>query len=364
MKEIKVSKDDGIIVQNPNIDPRELKKVRLINFIEPFIVYGLALIIIWVSQLDEDLWWMWVTLGILVLWMLIISPWVHYEKLNEKNIFLRPEQQNFWFWFFECRGMGSVKKYYQRDENGKPGFLKYKDSILKIVLIMDLLILCVPYAFEKEYDEIMVDLFGNASTLTRLGGSIILLIAADIGLVFFMFPLMLRLDNLKESFSLLVWLAVVGIPFVIILNQFFQIFYEDLLFLEGAQGMKGDPPYDRLDQFNLLDFGGQMTGYVFWGWAQQLLFLSIFSTNFCRSFDLEKKPKAPYIAAGFSAFFFGLIHLPNFWLSIITWGAGFFWSLHFMENRNLFIFGMSHGLLGTLGNKLLPISYNVGPNSV
>jgi membrane protease YdiL (CAAX protease family) len=363
-KIVEISEHDGIVAQE-GVDLVLLKKSRLINFIEPFIVYGLALAIIWISGLDESLIWMYLALGILVLWILFVSPWWHFFKLKEKDLFLAPEKRNFWFWFFECRGLGSVKYYFQRDASGKPGFVRHWDAIMRMLLLWDVLFLALPFAFEKEYNEIIMNLFGNVSTLTRLGAILIAIVVADIILVIFIFPVMMRLDNFMSGWNIhLKWMTLVGVTFVVIFNMFFQVFWLDLQELPAAYAMKGDPPYLRLDQFNIIDFLGQMAGYVAWGWLQQLLFLSIFSTQFARAFDLKKDPKGVYLAAFFSALFFGLIHLPNFWLSIMTWTAGFFWAMVFMKNRNLMIMGVSHGLLGTLGNKLLPISYNVGPNSV
>lgn len=366
-KNFQVSNDDGLTVQG-EVCPAHLKRVRLINFLEPFIVYGLILAIIWISELDKKTIWMYIILGIILIWMLFISPWWHYEKLNEKEIFLRPEQRNLGFWYFESRGLGSIKKYYQKDENGQRGFIKHWRSIKKAVILWDIMLFAVPYAFEKEFNEVIMDMFGNTSTLTRLGGMLIAIALADIIMIFIAFPVMLRLDNFEESwkeqFPLMILL---GIPMIVIFNLFFQIFWEDLLLgvgTKGTFGMKGDDPFTRLDQFNVLDYLGQWVGYVAWGWLQQLLFLSIFSTNFCRAFDLKKDKKAPYIAAFCSAIFFGLIHIPNFWLTILAWIAGFLWALLFMKTRNLMVMGVAHGMLGTFGNKLLPISYNVGPNAI
>ena len=103
----------------------------MINLIEPFIVYGLILTVMWTSDLNMKDVWMFVEFGILLLWALFLSPWWHYSKLNEKEIFLRPEQRNFWFWFFECRGMGSFKKYYMKDENGVRGYQEMTNTEIR-----------------------------------------------------------------------------------------------------------------------------------------------------------------------------------------------------------------------------------------
>ena len=365
----KVVQNEGItIIENCEVSPKEIQRVQLINLIEPFVAYGIILAIMWITGLDEDNIFMYIGFSIMLLWILVVSPWWHYEKLNEKNIFLPPERRNLGFWFFEARGLGSIKKYYQKTESGKPGFIHYKKAIFRMLLVWDLAIMCVPYAFENDYQEIIGDFLGGTSFLYQILGMLILLPLVDVVLVFLLFPVLMRLDNFNEGWDTqLRFLVQLGVPLVIVFNLFFQGFYDDFLTLvgtDGAFGMKGDTPFDRLDQFNILDAGGQMAGYFLWGWVQQLLFLSIFSSNFSRAFDLKNNPKQVYTAALLSASFFGLIHLPNFWLSILTWIAGYLWALTFMQCRNLMIMGVSHGMLGTLGNKLLPISYNVGPSSI
>ena len=367
LRQIEVSQNDGIVVQN-DVDPLRLRKIRIINFIEPIITYGLILLVMWVSELDEDLWWMWASFGILLLWVLLLSPIWHYYGLNEKEIFLLPEQRNFWFWLFECRGLGSLKKFYQRGSDGKRGFQKYWNEIKTMTILWDILAIGALICFNQDYREILLDLINNDSTIVQIGMGIAVLIIADIVVIFIAYPFMMRLDNFASGWkNQLKTLTMLGIPFVFIFNLIFQVFYPSFVEIfgtTGAFGMRGADPFTRLSGFLLFDFLGQWAGYVAWGWLQQLLFLSIFSTQFCRAFDLKKDPKGVYLAALCSAIFFGLIHLPNFWLSILTWTAGFLWAIAFMKCRNLMILGVSHGMLGTLGNKLLPISYNVGPSSI
>jgi membrane protease YdiL (CAAX protease family) len=367
MKRIQVSENDGLIVQN-EVNPQVLRKIRLINFIEPFIAYGLVLAVIWISMLDMDALWMYIAFGVILLWVLFVSPWVHYEKLNEKEIFLKPEQRNFWFWFFECRGLGSPKKYFQKDESGKPGFVLHAKMLGKMTILWDILFGSAAIEWNQEYVEILGKINLPTTPPVQIGMGLLALLIIDVVLWFIVYPIFIRLDNFESGWNnQLRQLTLIGIPLVVIFNGFFQMFYPQLLDLfgtTGAFGMRGAPPLDRLRDLNIISYFAQWSGYVAWGWLQQLLFLSIFSTQFCRAFDLKNTDWGVYAAAAFSSLFFGLIHLPNFWLSIMTWSAGFCWAIAFMKCRNLMIMGVSHGMLGTLGNKLLPISYNVGPSSV
>jgi membrane protease YdiL (CAAX protease family) len=367
MKQISVSENDGLIVQN-EVDSKILQKIRLINLIEPFIAYGLVLAVMWISMLDEDAIWMYIAFGLILIWVLILSPWVHYEKLNEKEIFLKPEQRNFWFWFFECRGLGSLKKYYTKDESGKPGFIRHKKMLIKMTILWDILFGSAVIEWNAEYIEVLQSLNMPTTAPVQIIFGLLALGVLDVILWFIVYPFFIRLDNFESGWNnQLRLLTLIGIPLVVVFNGFFQMFYPQLLELVGTGGefgMKGAAPFDRLRDLNLISYFAQWSGYVAWGWLQQLLFLSIFSTQFCRAFDLKNTKWGVYAAAGISSLFFGLIHLPNFWLSIMTWSAGFIWAIAFMKCRNLMIMGISHGMLGTLGNKLLPISYNVGPSSV
>jgi len=100
--------------------------------------------------------------------------------------------------------------------------------------------------------------------------------------------------------------------------------------------------------------------YVYWGAAQQLLFLSYWNTLLTKVF------KNKHINAGLSSLSFGLIHFPSWPLMILTIVAGYFWGLAWQRNacRNLFIIGASHGFGGTLVAKLIPITMSVGPSNM
>src|SRR6056297_1458862 len=160
----KYAKRNGIcVIDDCKVDKDQIKRVRLINLLEPFIVYGITLATVWGTGMDESNPFLYPILGILVIWILFVSPWWHYEKLNEKEIFLYPDQRNLGFWYLECRGLGSPKKYWQKDEDGVRGFVKHKDAIIKMLVLWDICILTIPYAFEGDYQEIILDLFGSAS---------------------------------------------------------------------------------------------------------------------------------------------------------------------------------------------------------
>ncbi len=364
-----IEHNDGIFVINSDrVDPQLLKRVQLINLIEPIIAYAIIIAVMWITRLEKTP-FLYGTYGVLLIWLLIISPYWHFKVLKENEIFLDGANKNLGFWMMEARGFGSPIRYYKGRQGEKAWIVEYRKEIIGIILVLDILFWGAMVTFAREYGEILSDWGIEPTPVIRIGIGIALLLAVDLVLVFILFPLMLRLDNFRSGLAGLKFITIVGIILIVVFNGFFQIFWESLIQIFGYGGnntfaMRGDNPEQRLRELEIFAVLGQWSGYVFWGFLQQMLFLSLFSTQFSRAFNIRKNPKLIHVAALLSASFFCIIHLPNFWLSFFTFLAGYMWSIFFMQNRNLFIMGFSHGMLGTLGNKLLPISYNVGPTSV
>ncbi len=361
---VELCKDSGIVLVNENADPKYVKKIRIWNLAEAFTVYGLVLIIIWVSMLDTSLWWMWAGLGSLLIWIFILTPLVHYKY--EKDLFLTEEQKarGKWFYVFECRGLGSPRRYYFSVNGEKPQLKEYFKTILALTIFIDVLFI----SLLVYYDAIATQLLGGLAS--NIGAKIVievgLIVAIDFVLIFIAYPVMLRLDNFHPSIKFMVAFIIITIPLVILFNLFFQAVEPTLgpaLASNPYMNFRGDPAAVRLRNLNALAVMAQWSGYVFWGWLQQLLFLSVFNTYFARGFDI-RKPKQRILACLCTATFFGLIHVPNFWLGLFTFISGFVWALYFMQERNLMAMGIIHGLGGTLANQLTPINFSVGPSQV
>ncbi|MFO8020186.1 MAG: CPBP family intramembrane glutamic endopeptidase [Promethearchaeia archaeon] len=363
-QEVKICEDSGIVVMDEKADPQYVKKIRWWNLIEAFTVYGLILLIVWVSMLDTALWWMWAGLGALLFWTFIFSPIVHYKY--EKNIYLTEQQQKrgVWFYVFECRGLGSPKRYYYSEDGEQPYLKKYFKQIIVVTLFLDILFIGALIGYDAEVSEILGTLADNVVAKISLEISLIALV--DFLLIFLAYPVMLRLDNFNGSVKFMIAFILFTIPFILLFNLFFQLVQPGLGPILGDNpffGFQGDTAAERLASLNLIEVMGQWAGYVFWGWLQQMLFLGVFNTYFARGFEIrEKRPR--HLACFCSGLFFGLIHLPNFWLSFFTFISGYIWALFFMQSRNLWVMGIMHGLGGTLLNKLVPINFSVGPSEV
>lgn len=188
----------------------------------------------------------------------------------------------------------------------------------------------------------------------------------DLVLIFIAYPVMLRLDNFHASVKFIIAFLIFTIPLILIFNLFFQVvepILGPILADNPYMNFRGDPAAVRLATLNIVEVLAQWSGYVFWGWLQQMLFLSVYNTYFARAFDIREK-KQLYYSSFCTALFFGLIHIPNFWLSLFTFISGFVWAMFFVQERNLMAMGIMHGFGGTLLNKLVPINFSVGPSQV
>lgn len=99
--------------------------------------------------------------------------------------------------------------------------------------------------------------------------------------------------------------------------------------------------------------------YCVWGLFQQYLLNSYF-VNRLRAFTTN-----PDHAAFAAALFFSGAHLPNWFLMLVTYVAGFYCAKVYMKYRNLYFLGLAHGAIGFLLYLVVPDSIShhllVGP---
>lgn len=364
---VRIDDDSGVLVQE-GVLASKVKWIRIWNFVEPCAVYGLILLIIWTSMLDMKIWWVRPSLGVILAWLLVVSPVVHYPF--EKDVFISECRRHrwgpFWFWFFECRGLGSPFKYYLPLDGERPYIIKYWKTILGVTLFIDLLFVSACITFSEEIAERFAEQL-SGGFWQGIWFRAWLILKIDAGLVFIAYPFMLRLDNFAKSLKFMgAFLVFIGLAAVAgnLLFQMNEPSLREVFKNDPYMGLRGAPAAERLARLNVFAIGGQWSGYVFWGFLQQLLFMGIFSVQFCRAFDIGRSRLALSLACLCSATFFGLIHIPNFWLSLVTFLGGLFGSLYSLQCRNLFSLGIVHGFGGTMMNKLLPINFSVGPSQV
>ncbi|MFH1673277.1 MAG: type II CAAX endopeptidase family protein [Pseudomonadota bacterium] len=335
--------DSGIIVINET-DSSAVEWIRFWNLSEPFVVYALVLWTAWSSLLDASLTWIYFAFGAQFIYLVFISPVLHY--FIEKKYFLRPDQRSIWFYFFDARGIGSPKRFF-RSVGKKPAGLKiyWKEVVATLGGICVLFIGSV-FAFQGYISRLFGMTRERVLEVSAWGLPILLL------LLFVLLPVIIRWDNYRNGIVSFLKMSGLGVLFVLAANFFFQIF-PDLPLLTDT------PVREKWSTFFLVPIGGKLAVYLFWGLAQQFFFLSIFNTNFARAFDICKK-KGFLSAAFCSALFFGLIHLPNIWLFAFALIFGFLWSVYFMKTRNLFVMALSYCLIASIVDQLLPVSLSSG----
>ena len=307
---------------------------------------------------------MYISFAIIGIWTLFLSPIVHYHYLNEKAIFLPKEKQTLAYWWFNCRGIGNPIDYY-KIVKGKLNFIHYIKIIGVYTAIMDVLLIGYLIEEYKDYGELLVRLFGVQYDWVMVLGALVLVVLFSVVLVGVAYPIFMRIDNfekgLKEHFFRLAKIALVlllifNISFQLLWKLFEESFEEDSHFQ-----FVGDKPFVRAYKLRLIDCMCDWLEYVLWGWAQQWLFLSCYSTMISRAVNIQQNSYGIYVVAAISAVFFATVHFPCYWLSLCTLVFGFFWAITFMNCRNLLVLGSSHGFLGTLTHKLLPIEFGSGP---
>lgn len=361
---VRVDTESGLLLQpDCGASSAYIRRIRIWNFIEPYLVFGLMMAVVWITKMDKHVWWFAPSAIFLCGWAMIISPIVHYPF--EKRLFLTPEQQRrgFLFYFFECRGLGNPIHYYFPMDGEPPYLIKYWKTVLGVFVFINLLFLSALITFNKEILE------RYAAHMTTPGQAVFfrfwLVARLDLALVFIVFPFILRLDNFTMSLKYMAVMAVWVVLIALVGNLLFSInepALREWMKDSPAMSLRGPTAVERLHALNLFAVGGQWAGYWFWGFVQQFLFMGIFSTQLCRAFDIGRSRLHLFFACLFTAALFGLVHIPNFWLSVVTWSGGLLGAMYSMQSRNLMSLGIVHGLGGTLSNKLLPINFTVGPS--
>ncbi len=363
---VDLSQDCGLIARYDAHDQAYIAAVRWWNFAEALVVFALVMAVVWCEYwLDArgtQLFRIAVALPTLC-WMFILSPLVHYRF--EKNIFVLPTQapHGLSLYFWEFRGLGNPWRYYVGRKGEAPLALTHKKVVLALLLTMTLLYTCAAITFWSEIDARYGHYYGD-SLSSKLVFIATLLIGLNLLWLFLGFPFMLRLDNFTRNMRFMATFLISALVFILLFNVMFQLFLEP--FRETLESwhhfrLRGAPARERLAILaDPLAIGGQWSGYVTWGWVQQLIFASYFGVLFSRAYPVEKSRWELTKACLGTATVFSLVHMPNFWLMVFTFVGGFFGTIIFLQSHNLFLLGFSHGFGGSLLNKLTPINFSVG----
>jgi hypothetical protein len=182
--------------------------------------------------------------------------------------------------------------------------------------------------------------------------------------------IVIRFDNLKTASYQFVYIAIMTIIVVAIMNLIMQIpSVNDYIvahntdnFTELSIGRMwyifNNTAAQSVNEASFAQIVSNWGQYVWWGLAQELLFLGYWCTLLTKIF------KNKYVIGLLSGMCFAFIHFPSWPLMIFTIMAGLFWGIAWQRNdaRNLFVLGASHGFGGSLLAKFIPITMSVGPS--
>ena len=115
--------------------------------------------------------------------------------------------------------------------------------------------------------------------------------------------------------------------------------------------MKGNGVSEFLFGYEILwlDFIAQFIYYIFWGFIQQILFLSFINTRL-RKILPHKTRNERIVLSLINGIIFSSYHLLNYPLCIFTFLSGTLWSYSFVKEQNMLTVSISHGLGGTLSS--------------
>lgn len=277
-----------------------------------------------------------ILIGILALYLLV-SPCIHKDTLGT--------------W-----GLGDPHYIISKIRKGSA---KSRILVLTVVILIFVSTILAIYFFWYEVASFFVDIdpAQAAQFQATLGGKITI-ISLGIILGFMLAFFIIRYDNFLKALK-------VAVIVIAILGTF--------LFLYSLTASSGN-----FQNFDLGDFLLGFFGYIFWGALQQLLFASYFGTRFRKAFSpaISSSPegqpklwKKRLIVSIISGSYFGLIHVPSWYLLIFTSILGVVISWLYMKdrNRNLIAIGIIHGFLGSLIGVFFAsgtVEMTVGPAAV
>ena len=329
-------------IQNTAGEWERESRGRLWNFLEPVIMMSILQLLMWgvwfpLELEGKDITIVFILIGLLAL-NLLVSPIIHKDTSSS--------------W-----GLGSHRYILNKISSGST---KNRVFILVLVIIIITIIVLAINFFWIELIDNFIDIDpvqASQFQSTLVGTLIIISSGIVIGFIFALF--IIRYDNFLKALK-------VSLIVILILGSILFLYSLTISSLNIYQN------------FNLLDFLTQFFGYIFWGALQQLLFASYFGTRFRKAFSpavksngkLKKKLwKKRLVVSIISGSYFGLIHVPSWYLLIFTSVLGVVISWLYMKdrNRNLIAIGIIHGFLGSLiGVFFAPgvVEMSVGPASV
>ncbi len=219
--------------------------------------------------------------------------------------------------------------------------------------------------------------FNSGDFFVGLGATVGIFIVLGILAVLFIFPVLVKFDNLHVTRNAILQIIITTIVLTMLIVLFFHWFIP----MSGLRGQEitNIYPFDSgvqnetktlWENFRIMDLLNKWIGYyLWWGALQQFLFMSYFLELWRKVFP---NSKGYWIAFG-TACIFGVIHFPDWPLMLFTALMGMVWAYNWnaeyydpktgkvYRGNNLLLWGLVHGFGGSLIGFLLPFSMAVGP---
>lgn len=354
-----VPRGGGVLADPALASKPAVKVLRVFNFIEPVLIISVMLFVInkgvskeMARETVHNI------LFYLLVWSLFISPLVHYPF--ERKYFLTQEERDrgILYYYFECRGLGNpFTHFYARRGSA---IRRYWREMLGVTLFIFALFCCC-YAYRHVNNIPPREKWYTTGSLSRgIFLSVPNMALLGLVVVVFVYPVMVRWDNFRAALprAAAFVLTLISIVFA---AAFAFMAVEDWLRPAAESSvyfaLHGKTCVERFTNLKLLSVLSQAAGYSLFGFIQQIIFCSIFAVQFARAFDISASKKQLFLACLCSGAAFGLAHWANFWLGMLTFGGGVIGSAFFFQHRNVFAFGVGHGLIASLACQLWPISF-------
>jgi len=271
-------------------------------------------------------------LGLCVLYMAVVSAWVHGDN---------------------AQGWGLPKRGELRERLRDAGRRASTQRALAVLAC------AVALAVWQGWPNLLARLGfrrhfrGTFEWLTTTGEGLALGIALGVLALLPALALLVRWDNLTNSARTLapvavgLWLAVPALAVVY------------------AYSTGDHSGLQARDWFAIHPDRTSVIFYLVWGFVQQGLFLGYFNARIRKGVGPRRFGALPAraLAALLSGFMFGAVHLPSLPLALLTTLEGVLLAWYFQSDatRNLFVVVLIHAVAGTLFSAMLPVSTGVGP---
>lgn len=132
--------------------------------------------------------------------------------------------------------------------------------------------------------------------------------------------------------------------------KFFDERFAGILILLGYSGFLAWMTFGSVDPVTPFQAVMKIAGGSLWGLMQQYALNGFIVNRFSDFFGSSSNAKIPWLAASL----FSLAHAPNWFLMAVTFVAGYASARIFLQDRNIYLLAVAHGIISFLLLSLVP----------